>query len=1302
MDDHRFATLFELLPIGAYRSHPDGRQLRANAALVHLNGYANEAEMLAAVKDINQAWYVDPGRRDQFIAEMERTGQVRDFVSEVYRHKSRQRIWIRENAHCVRDADGKILYYEGTVEDITDERENALSLQVALDNAGKGILRMTAEGIVTLYNRALLELLDLPESLLRSRPHGSDILRFQIARGDFGPEMQALKDAGINTLPGMETPAGMLAVERYQRRTATGATLEVETRRLPDGSVIRTYTDVSRFVETQRDAREKAAALGIALDSMAEGFALIAADGRTLVSNRRHREMLDLPDALMDRQPTQEELVRLQIARGDFGPDLTYVEAMARGYIVQASSGAALAGPQRYRRRTPDGRTLEVRTAPLPDGGAVRTFHDISSHVAVQQALQIVLDNAGRGIAMVDSQQRVVFYNQNFATLLDLEPAWLDQRPSMRELLDAMTQRGDFRELEGTAPAALAHLPLNPPIPPDGSLPPRYLRRTRSGRVIEVNSVELADGASVRTYSDVTDYVVAEQALAQAQKELALALDSMDQGLLVIDAKGRAILSNRRHRELLKLPDNWMEQFPYVRDLIRLQIERGDFGPDLSFISPEARAWVSRYPDRTGDEMPAVYWRTTTDGRTLEVRSKRQSDGGVVRTFTDVTDSVRARETLEHSNLRLRTLVNTLPDRVWLKDTAGVYQLANQRFCLHARRTEAEILGRTAADLFPDDMLARFNEQDRAVLQSHHPIVFEEMQRGPRTGLPRHFEVVKVAMRDASGRAVGVLGVSRDITDRKRSEAALLAARDAAEAGARAKAQFLANMSHEIRTPMNAVIGMSDLLAETRLDEEQQDFVRTIRASGNQLLTLINDILDFSKIDGGHLELEQLPVDIAECLEGVLDLLSAPAGEKALALYYRIDPALPLRMLADPVRLRQVLVNLVANAVKFTPRGEIVLSARRISGPTAAAQTWVRFDVSDTGIGIPHDRMDRLFQVFSQVDMSTTRQYGGTGLGLAICQRLVHLMGGTISVRSDPGEGSVFSVLIPLMAAQDAPAERQPDLSRLAGWRLLIVDNHAGHAGHLAELVGRWSLKSTVFSSAQDVHRWLDAGGRCDLVVLDTALDRAPDAPPLAHWLRNHPRSRAWPLLLLTQPGQRQDLQPLVPCRAIRRPVKARALAEALLDLAGLLPPQQAPVPTAVTDQAPTRPLKILLAEDNPVSLRVTRFILDRLGHECTVAATGKAALAATQAAAQAGRPFDVILMDAQMPDTDGLSATRALRVLLPAREQPWIIALTAGGPQGDRNACLAAGMDDYLAKPMRPDDLAAALANARRLPGGQ
>jgi len=661
----------------------------------------------------------------------------------------------------------------------------------------------------------------------------------------------------------------------------------------------------------------------------------------------------------------------------------------------------------------------------------------------------------------------------------------------------------------------------------------------------------------------------------------------------------------------------------------------------------------------------------------------------------------RAEEELRRSEGRFRSSMEYAAIGMALVAPDGRWLRVNRALCKIVGYCEAELLATNFQSITHPEDLEEDLENVRKMLAGEIDTYEMEKRYIHKDSHPVWIQLNVSMVRDTDGQPVHFISQIQDITERKRQAGELAAARDVALESARLKAEFLANMSHEIRTPMNGIIGMTGLLLDSPLDTEQHEFVDTIRTCGDTLLTLINDILDLSKIEAGKLSFETIDLDLRHAVEGVVELLAERAQSKRLELVSLVHQDVLTSLRGDPGRLRQVLMNLVSNAIKFTEHGEVVVRAVRHT--ETDQDVIVRFTVQDTGIGISEEARGRLFQAFSQADGSTTRKYGGTGLGLAISKRLVEMMGGEIGVDSTPGVGSTFWFTARLEKQANAPVADTGYVHDLRAARVLVVDDNATNRRIVRLQLKSWDVPSDEASSADEallvMRRERDAGHPFDLVVLDMQMPSI-DGLQLARSIKADPTLAATRLIMMTSLGKTEHDAEITEAGillCLTKPVKQSKLYDALVTT---MSNSSNDVPDALTVSASSAPsstalstsrgnARILVAEDNPVNQKVILRQLAKMGYTADAVANGLEVLHAL-----ATIPYDLVLMDCQMPEMDGYATTMELRRRPDPLGRMPIIALTAHAMEGDREKCFAAGMDDYISKPVNVEELQVKLAH--------
>ena len=1179
------------------------------------------------------------------------------------------------------------------IDQITERLENVdladrLAQQGAVLNSvmqaiPSAIAVIEAGGRVVYHNDRFRRMFDLPETLLEGELNHSDFNAFRHSRGDFdnlapGPMREQIENWERLAEPG--PPFG------YERTLADGRILRVDNRPMPEGGWVRSWTDVSDERAAQRETERWTMLLQLTLDSIDQGLSFIDASGNQVLANRRYCELLGLPEEYTRRVVPLAEMIAELENRGE----LVGLSPELNAQIDRWESGEDPSPRLVYERRQPNGNWLMIVANRLADGGHVRTFTDITSRKLAEisaaerrDLLEHTLASIDQGVILRDADDNVLVFNERLTEMLGVQ----------RDLYERNVPSGEMLE----------HLNAASDVAIDPDLNRRlddWVERRRRGEPVErleydrigpngtwIHGVfqSLPDGRQIRTFSDVTEARRSQQALVEKTEFLEAVLAAMEQGVLVTDGRGHVTLWNERAREILDLPAGTLEAAPTTEELRAVRQRLGEF--DLT--DPNVVAFVdswNRWIAGEGDDI-FIHEREFRNGNWMLVYGRKLRGGGTVRTLTDITarkrseaEAVAAREEAEVTRERLRAILRSIPVGVLVYDPAMRVEFWNDAYCTVTGIPHAALGHRPP---FLDYQryiyeehenrrhrsLEKFIGERRAIYESDEEFLAEFFIE--RTGLDVQYIV-------ASLPDGGRINVIVDISHQKQAERAALDARDAAEDATRAKSAFLAAMSHEIRTPMNGVIGMAEVLEQTALDDEQRSIVATIRDSGQVLLRLIDDILDFSKIEAGRMELESELVDLRAISEAVLDTLAPAADAADLDLVLEIDPSAPSFFVGDPTRMRQVLMNLVGNAVKFTEAGSVMVRASARPAEDLPSGLHLRIEVRDTGVGIEPDRVEQLFQPFRQAEASTTRRFGGTGLGLSICRRLVGMMRGRIGVESTPGEGSTFWLEIPVQPST-LVAGPPTEAFDLTGLPALLVCRPGPMGPQVADLLTARGMAVTLTS---DDAVAADPGG---VTVVDGRL--GPDVLrrliPAGAWGAETPGSEARALWVASSVVP--DMAPMAVPRPVRRDPLLRAVA-VILGRASPETPTAEPVADAApqvevptVEEAAAAGRLILVVEDNATNRLVVESQLGILGLAAETAVDGAEALRMWRE-----KPYGLVLTDCHMPNMDGYQLTAAIRQeeQTTGRRVP-IVALTANALFGEAERCLQAGMDDYLAKPV-------------------
>jgi PAS domain S-box-containing protein len=1336
-------------------------QTDAQHRFIHFSGGVEAATGLKPARATGKSWFdffSDAARRDRkyemHVADLKALRPFRDFIYEIAKPTESCR-YVSVSGFPRFDEDGAFAGYCGSgrnvtamvetleelretrralalresrrklVHDAEGGRSHAERLMAALNAMHDAFCYYDSNNTLVLFNDAMVDMYAGLEDVIRpgvsfETMMGTALRRGVILAGDADPQTMLEE---------------VLAKRREQDQWETvlafgdGRFCMHREIRTDDGGAIGICTDVTDMKRREEElARAKDRSENLlsdlerTIDSMSMGVVLVDAELKAETINRAFYEIWKVTPQDVALGSHFRALMDVNRHKGIYDvPDAEW-----EGYVASrlAEIRAGDVSAREFRRA--DGCTMIYSVTALSGGKRLVSYYDISEMKQREADLAEALEQAKLAAAVIDSVADPIFVKDEKLAFVVANRAFAQTQGAPS---GTMTGRraGDFipaadaARFEETERAVLETgepYEIEEDFVADGQ--PR-------SRIVRKNRVTTASGKNyvACTIFDVTELKRRESEARDARAQLELVVDSLSAGVLIYDRDDRLVIANRKMREPLPAINDVMQPGRPMREILEAAHangyfrQSGDAAVDALY-GTDREAWIAAYGAKY--HVPqAVYERQHSDGRWYKIFDTRTPEGFFVGVRVDMTEQKEREAALQESmreNEIFRSLIDNVPVAIYAKRPDLRLMYVNKGWSTLTGYSSEEAIGRTDEEVFGPEGQA-FMEADRAVLEHGRMVETEEAATHP-DGTARQQIARKSAFRATDG-SLYLIGSTTDITELKQREAELEEARKKAILADRAKSEFLANMSHEIRTPMNGVLGMAELMSKTDLDAKQRTFIDIIVKSGNALLTIINDILDFSKIDAGQLVLDPAPFNLAEAIEDVATLVSTRAKEKDLELIVRVQPGLNRGFVGDVGRLRQIITNLLGNAVKFTDKGHVLVD---VSGERGTESSRLKISVTDTGIGIPADKLALIFDKFSQVDASSTRRHEGTGLGLAITSRLVELMGGQVGVESREGEGSTFWFSVELRHAGLEVAERVTPMD-ITGARVLIVDDNEVNRAILSEQMASWRFDACAVENGamgiQVLKAAASQGLQVDCVVLDYQMPGMTGAE-MARLVRATPQIRDVPIVMLTSVdqslGQVQFRDLSIDAQLIK-PVRSSLLLETLVttiqkgrsrgvrpatpvlvERAGGDPepaarPAAAAAPALAQAAAPTaaiaKPapkaeggLDILVAEDNEVNQLVFTQILSETAHRFHIVGNGELAVAACKEM----RPR-MILMDVSMPTMNGLEATAAIR----AQEAQTgthvpIVGVTAHALKGDRERCMEAGMDDYLSKPISPDAL--------------
>jgi PAS domain S-box-containing protein len=1352
--EEKYRSIFEHSSEGIFQNTLEGRFLSANPALARMLGFDSPEELIRERGDIERQGYTNPIMRDKFKQTLEQNGFITGFEYEVYR-KDGAKIWVAENARVVRDAEGRALYYEGSVHEIT-ERKRAEAERNVISEIVQGVITTSnLDELLGLAHRSIGKLLYADNCFVGLHDAKRDLIHFDfwVDKFDSVPPPQPISNGFTRSSYVLRTGKPLLLTKELKKQLFEDAAVAKSGSDSASwlGVPLRTPTRTIGVLAVQHYEKENAYSQRDLefLSSVGDQIALAIERKRADEELKRSEERLAAAQKMAHVGSWEWDVITNEVIWSDeeyrlFGLEPGAQEASYDLYLSFVHPDAREDAVKWFN---------AVRAMKKSSRMDVRILRTDGEERILNSWAEVVLDENGQVVRLIGTSQDVTDRERAERALGASEERFQLVSRATNDAIwdwDLSTNEISYAESFGTLfgyPAGESNMTLEASrLHPDDhdelmdglhaffasreeawSGNYRYLCADGSYAFVYDRGYVVRDGEGkplrmVGAMQDITESKRAEAELRESRTQLQLALQASNIGPWDWDLTSNQVLFSRE----------WKQQLGYAENEIT-----SDLSEFTSRLHPDDAQGITATLELCladpSKEYDVEFRMRHKDGsyRWIHTRGLLHYDatGRPVRMLgchLDITDRRLAEEELREAKVaatlregaeRYNFLADTVPQIIWTARPDGRLDYFNKAWFDYTGLTldETQDWGwRTV--LHPDDRQTCFDRWTRSFTSGEDYEIEYRFKRGSDSTYRWHLGRA-LPMRDELGEIVQWVGTCTDIDDARRSKeklqiandelglrvlertSELHAAKEIAETANRAKSEFLANMSHEIRTPMNGIIGMTDLALETELNRDQREYLGMVKSSAHSLLGLINDILDFSKIEAGKLELESIDFSLRDCIGALLKPLGIRADQKGLELVADIASDVPDHLVGDPMRLRQILINLTDNAVKFTERGEVVVTVTNQA--VANGESHLHFSIADTGIGIPLEKQNAIFEAFAQADGSTTRTYGGTGLGLSIASCLIQKMHGRIWIESKVGEGTTFHFTARLaVQAEVAPVVAHANLRDLAGLRALVVDDNAVNRRILREMLVNWRMNPTLVESGQAGLNEMLRAAKCEsgyqLVLIDAIMPEM-DGFALAGKIKAQPELADATVMMLSSAmpaGTSARCAALGIASSLTKPVTQSDLLDAILVAVGRSGagenPRNLEAGFAGTDLAGSH-LRILVAEDNLINRAVATGILKKQGHELVHVSNGREAVEAFR-----DGHFDLILMDVQMPEMDGFEATRRIRESEEANGGHMrIVAMTAHAMAGDRERCLAAGMDDYVSKPLRKEDLLRALKAA-------